>query len=189
MRKSHRSRRRGRHRRRTAPSVSIVTQQSIIDLTVTGTNLQTTQLSTGDFGVSTPGSETVNRKVLGVRGDLVFSMAAAAGKAGLAMFALWAHPDIEDWPTVAQFDPWSDDDQPGESAFEGRMHPRPYGRRIMALATPSSGVAETVIRDERYRTKAERLLRPGWKLSYGLWVRSEGVQVRVFGGLRATVAG
>ena len=189
MRKSHRRGHRGRRRRREAPSVSIVTQQVLVDLNVTGTDLQTTKLVTADFGVEAPATETVNRKVLRVTGDLCMSVAAAAGKGSLCMFALWAHPDIEDWPTVAQFDPWSEADQPGQSGFEGRPHPRPYGRRIMALATPSSGVAETVIRDERYRTKAERLLRPGWKLSMGLWVRSEGVAVRVFGGLRATIAG
>jgi len=184
------ARRRKRRRRSTRPSISILTQQDVIDLAIGGAGLASASAFTNqDFAtVANVSGETINRKVLRVSGDLMFSANLPAGKAALCMFALWAHPVLDGWPSVAQFDPWASD--PSKSGFEGRPSPRPYGRRIMALASPASGTSETIQQAHTYRTKAERLLRPGWKLSCGLWVRADsGVQVRVFGGLRAAVAG
>jgi len=188
--RSHKHRRqRGKTRRREAPSVSIVGYTRFIDITSAVSTGTDTELTTVDIpDVVTPGEETVNRKVLSVTGQSFFTGALPADKVAVAQFCLWAHPKNESWPVVAKYDPFNDG--PGETGFEGLIAPRTFGRRTMVLSTPSSGVAQTISAQHLYKTRSERLLRPGWVLSAGLYTRADsGVSVRFSALLRAVVAG
>lgn len=189
---ARRTHRRGGHRRkrhRTAPSVSIAGYTRPIDLQLAAPASDATGLITVDFPeVDNQSGETVNRKILRVTGMGIFTAALAAGNYAMAQFCLWAHPKHESWPGVDEYDPFHDG--PGESAFEGMLAPRTFCRRTMVLASPASGVAETITQDHIIRSKAERLLRPGWVLTAGLYVRgTSGVTVRHTSLLRAVVAG
>lgn len=186
MRRRRRSR--AHRRRRTAPSVSVAGYTRAIDLTLQAPAADATGLVTKDFPeVENTSGETVNRKILRVTGQGIFTAALAAGNYAMAQFCLWAHPKHEDWPSVADYDPFNDG--PGESAFEGMLAPRTFSRRTMVLASPASGTAETITQDHIVRSKAERLLRPGWVLTAGLYVRgTSGVAVRHTSLLRAVVA-
>lgn len=184
----HRGRR--RHRRREAPSVSIAGYTRPISLALAAPASDATGLVTVDFpDVANTEGETVNRKILRVTGQGIFTAALTAGQYAFAQFCLWAHPKHEDWPTVADYDPFNDG--PGESAFEGMLAPRTFARRTMVLAVATgSGVAETITQDHLIRSKAERLLRPGWVLTAGLYVRgTSGVQMEHRSLLRAVVSG
>lgn len=187
-RRKHR-RRRSHSRRSARPSVSIAGYTRPIDLTLQAPASDATGLVTVDFAdVVTPPEETVNRKILRVTGMGIFTAALAAGNYAMAQFCLWAHPKHEDWPGVDKYDPFTEG--PGESGFEGMLAPRPFCRRTMVLASPASGTAETITQDHIIRSKAERLLRPGWVLTAGLYVRgTSGVAVRHTALLRAVVAG
>lgn len=183
--------RRMKRHSRTKVSDSIVTYSRVIDLNGTGDG-DTTHLVQGQIpGVSNLSGETTNRKIIRVVGTLMFSSNLSAGHHCYAMFALLAHPEIDgSFPPVTDWDPF--EDGPGLGAdFDGRPSPRPFGRRTFALLTPATGgVTETIQQAFRYSTKAERLLRPGWGLSAGLYLRAtDGVQGRVGGVLRATVVG
>ena len=186
-RRPHMRRRRGRAR--TTPSTSIAGYTRSIDLNLAAPAADATGLVTLDFpDVHNTEGETVNRKILRVAGRGIFTAALAAGNYAMAQFCLWAHPKHEDWPSVSEYDPFHDG--PGESAFEGMLAPRAFCRRTMVLASPASGTAETITQDHVIRSKAERLLRPGWVLSCGLYVRgTSGVNVRHTALLRAVVAG
>lgn len=186
-------RRRGtRHRRRrhTAPSVSIAGYTRYLDLAGTVAAANVTQLITADVpDVSTPSTETVNRKIVGVSGEAMFSAALAAGHDVAAQFCLWAHPEHEDWPSVADYDPFNDG--PGESAFKGMLAPRAFCRRTMVLTVATSGSTQTIQQDHRIKSRAERLLRPGWKLTAGLYLRGNNTSISVahLSLLRYVVAG
>lgn len=187
-RRSHPRRHRGRRRRRTAPSVSVAGYTRVLDLAKAAPASDATDLVTVDYpDVVNLSGETVNRKILGVHGMGIFTAALAAGNYALAQFCLWAHPKHEEWPDVADYDPFNDG--PGESGFEGMLAPRTFCRRTMVLASPASGTAETITQDHTIKTRAERLLRPGWILSAGLYVRgTSGVNIRHTSLLRAVVA-
>lgn len=188
-RRSHRRGRGRRRHRRTAPSVSIAGYTRPIDLSVAAPASNATALVTADVAdVVTPGEETVNRKILRVGGQGFFASALAAGQIAMAQFCLWAHPEQEDWPAVTDYDPFNDG--PGESHYAGMLAPRPFCRRTMVLAIPGSGQAQTISEQHMISSKAERLLRPGWVLSAGLYVRgTSGVAVRFAALLRTVVAG
>lgn len=180
--------RRRRKRRRVMPSTSIAGYTRFIDLSGSAGASDGTSLVTTDFpDVVTPPAETVNRKILRVAGQGMFAASLSAGQYAVAMFCLWAHPKQESWPTVSDYDPFNDG--PGESTFEGMLSPRTFGRRTLVLTAPASGVTETIQESHLYRSKAERLLRPGWVLSCGLYIRgTSGVDVRYTALLRAVVA-
>jgi len=183
--------RRQKRRSRKMVSESIVTYSRVVDLQGTGDGDTTHLVQAQVSGVSNLSGETTNRKIIRVMGTLMFSSNLGAGHHCYAMFALLAHPEIDgSFPPVADWDPF--EDGPGLGAdFDGRPSPRPFGRRTFSLVTPNSGgVVEVIQQAFRYSTKAERLLRPGWGLSAGLYLRaSDGVQGRVGGILRATVVG
>lgn len=185
-RMKHRRRRRKRH---TAPSVSIAGYTRPVDLSGTAAASDATSLVTQDIAdVVTPGEETVNRKILRVAGQAIFTASLSAGKMVMAQFCLWAHPTQEDWPAVTKYDPFTEG--PGQSDFAGMIAPRPFCRRTFVLATPATGVAEVIQAQHTIRSKAERLLRPGWKLTAGLYIRGDsGVAVRHTSLLRTVVAG
>ena len=187
---AHRRRRHHRRspRRRTAPSVSVAGYTRVLDLQKAAPASDATDLVTVDFPeVENTSGETVNRKILRVTGQGIFTAALAAGNYALAQFCLWAHPKHEEWPAVSDYDPFNDG--PGESAFEGMLAPRTFCRRTMVLASPASGTAETITQDHIIRSKAERLLRPGWVLTAGLYLRgTSGVNIRHTSLLRAVVA-
>lgn len=183
--------RRGHRRKGRRPHVSesIAGYTRVIDLSKAAPASDATDLVTVDFpDVVTPPEETVNRKILRVTGQGMFAAALTAGQYAVAQFCLWAHPKHEDWPTIQDYDPFNQG--PGEAGFEGMPAPRPFGRRTMVLTSPASGNIETIAQDHIYRSKAQRLLRPGWILSAGLYLRgTSGVSVRYTGLLRAVVAG
>lgn len=185
----HRGRR--RHRRRLAPSVSIAGYTRAITLagTTSGTAFTTTLVTQDVQDVETPSTETVNRKIVGVSGEAMFAANLAANRNLLAQFCLWAHPEHESWPSVADYDPFNEG--PGESAFEGMLAPRAFCRRTFVINTPAGGVAETVLNQHRVKTKAQRLLRPGWKLTAGLYVRGSAASLAYSHAslLRVNVAG
>jgi len=189
MARRHSRRQRGSRRRREAPSVSIAGYTRFIDLTSpVSVGTGTTRVEADIPDVVAPDTETVNRKILSVTGNAFFTAALPADKVCVAQFCLWAHPKHEDWPGVAEYDPFNDG--PGESGYEGMIAPRPFGRRTFVLSTPSSGEAQTISAQHLYRTRSERLLRPGWVLTAGLYTRSDiGTSVRFTALLRAVVAG
>lgn len=183
-RKNRRSR-----RRRTAPSVSIAGYTRLIDLSGTAAADGSTILVTADVAdVTTPATETVNRKILSVSGQAFFAASLQAGKYAAAQFCLWAHPEHEDWPSVADYDPFKQG--PGETGFEGMLAPRPFCRRTFVQSIPATGSSQTISAQHRIRSRAERLLRPGWKLTAGLYLRGDSASVvRHTSLLRTTVAG
>lgn len=188
-RRSHRGRRRHR-RRRVAPSVSIAgyTRRLQLDATAPSPDLKTGLVTLDVPDVETPPEETVNRKILSVHGQAFFSASLSAQQNVCAQFCLWAHPSHETWPGVDKFDPFQQG--PGEAGFEGMLAPRPFCRRTFILAVPQSGEAQTISSQHTIRSKAERLLRPGWKLTAGLYLSgSAGVSVSHQSLLRVTVAG
>ncbi len=191
MRRRRRSsRRHSRGRRRSTPSVAIAGYTRPISLTgATGASGATSLITASVPDVVTPPSETVNRKILRVGGQAFFAAGLAAGQTVMAQFCLWAHPKHEVWPPVSDYDPFTEG--PGESSFEGMLSPRPFCRRTFVLAAPSSGVAETISSQHMIRSKAERLLRPGWVLHSGLYIRgsTSGIQVSHQSLLRVVVAG
>jgi len=161
----------------------------LIDLKGTAPASDATLLVTADVpDVVTPDSETVNRKILRIAGQAFYAAALTAGQYAVAQFCLWAHPKHEGWPTVAEYDPFNDG--PGESGFEGLLAPRTFCRRTFVLAVPDSGSGQTIESAHMIRSKAERLLRPGWVLTAGLYLRgTSGVAVRHTSLLRYVVSG
>lgn len=186
------ARRRGRRRRRrrSAPSVSIVTYQRFVDIQVAaGTANQTAMESISIPDVANMSGESVNRKILRATGTLAGSVHIAGNQGAAAMFALLAHPDLEDIPPVSDFDPF-DDGPDGSNTYKGRPSPRPFGRKYFAFANVTGASTATFQEEFRYRTRAQRLLRPGWKLSGLLYVRSNrGVTFRVNGIVSIAVSG
>lgn len=180
---------RRRRRRRLRPAESIAGYTRFLDIKSTTSSGTGTDLQTVTFpDVMTPGDHTENRKIVRVAGQAFFTANLAADKVCASQFCLWAHPEQEAWPSVSDYDPFNDG--PGQSAFEGMLAPRAFCRRTLVLSTPSSGVAQTVSNEHMIRSKAERLLRPGWILSAGLYTRADsGVSVRFTALLRAVVAG
>jgi len=186
------SRGRGRHRRSVRPSVAIAGYTRPISLTATAaaaTVLVTTRVGDVENYQPSDGGETVNRKLIRVGGQAMFAASLAAGKLIMAQFCLWAHPEQESWPAVTDFDPFNDG--PGDRGFSGMLAPRSFCRRTFVMSTPAAGgVTETIQSQHMIRSKAERLLRPGWILSAGLYVRGDvGVVSRWDGLLRFVVAG
>jgi len=185
-------RRRGSSRRAPRPSVSMATYPQVVALEATGiADSATVVTSLALPDVENTGGETENRKVIRVVGTLMFAAGLAANQHAYAMFALWAHPKLESFPTVTEFDPFNPGPAKGATTYEGRPSPRPFGRKYFSLLTPESlGSVETISEAFRYHTKAQRLLRPGWILSAGLWIAATtGVKARVGGILQPTVAG
>ena len=181
--------RRGRRRKRVHVSESIAGYTRPLGLEIAAPASNATGLVTMDFpDVVTPSEHTENRKILRVTGQAFFTAGLSAGQRAFAQFCLWAHPKQESWPSVTAYDPFTEG--PGETAFEGMLAPRAFARRTFVLATPPSGVAQTISEVHMVRSKAERLLRPGWILTAGLYVRgTSGVNVSWNGLLRAVVAG
>jgi len=185
---SHR-RRRGGKRNRAHVSESIAGYTRLIGLSMAAPGSDATGLTTVTFpDVATPAEHTENRKILRVAGSCFFAAALSAGNYCAAQFCLWAHPKQESWPAVSAYDPFNEG--PGESAFEGMLAPRAFARRTFILSVPSAGSTQTISEQHMLRSRAERLLRPGWVLSAGLYVRgTSGVQATWNGLLRAVVAG
>lgn len=178
MRRRRRSHSRRRRRHRTAPSTSVVGYTRFIKLAGSVAASNATSLITADVAdVTTPSEETVNRKLISVSGHGFFSAKLAANRLAAAQFCLWAHPEHEEWPSVDKYDPFNDG--PGKAGFEGLLAPRTFCRRTMVLATPESGESQTISEDHMIRTKAARILRPGWKLSAGLYVQGDNVDIDV----------
>jgi len=189
MRHRQSRRRRASKRGRAHVSESVAGYTRLIGLSMAAPASNATGLTTTVFpDVQTPSEHTENRKILRVAGSAFFAASLSANQFAAAMFCLWAHPKQEDWPTVSDYDPFNEG--PGETAFEGMLAPRAFARRSFVLAVPTSGSVQTLSQQHMVRSKAERLLRPGWILSAGLYVRgTSGAHVAWNGLLRAVVAG
>lgn len=188
--------RRKSHRRRRTDHVSesVITVGQMLDLTATGGDFGDGSTKTASVvwnGVDNLG--TTNRKIVRVTGDLCFTAALSADQAAVAMFALWAHPTaVTPAEGLLDFDPFdiADNPQAGKEAYDGRPTPRPFGRRMFALNVPKSGSVQTFTENFTYRTRAKRLVRPGWELHGALWARaSNNAEIRLTGFLRAVVEG
>lgn len=182
--------------RAAAVAVSIIGYTRLIDLSATAPASGNTVLVTQDVDdvrngdPAQPQAETVNRKILRVGGQAFFSAGVGQDSHVVAQFCLRAAPGLDDWPTVVDYDPFQDG--PGEQAWQGSASPRPFCRRTFVFGVADSSAAATQVIEEQHmiRSKAERLLRPGWKLQAGLYVAgSQGVKVRWTGLLRSVVAG
>lgn len=190
-RRMHRRRKHSR-RRREAPSVSIATYQDIVNLDVSATAANRTFSSFATLSqVKNDSGETVNRKILRVSGELAWATQPAAGFYTLGMFALWAHPEAQDLTDLSGFDPFASGPDGAATSYEGRPHPRPFGRRLFVHAVQQNGQASQLFREFSYRTRAERLLRPGWQLTAGVWVRTNAStgRAKLAGPLSVVVAG
>lgn len=198
MARSHSRRQRGRRSRSPHVAESIAGYTRVLDISATaaannGTTLQAIDVEGVENGDSEPGdvnAPTVNRKILRVAGKAFFSAGLARNQYAVAQFCLRAAPRLEGWPAVAVFDPF--EDGPGHQAYEGMPSPRPFCRRTFVLSTADADPAVAALIQESHMvtSKAERLLRPGWKLQAALYVRgSSGVKVRWTGLLRTVVAG
>lgn len=187
---ARKTRRRRRHNLpRFAPSASIAGYTRMIALEGTPAANYATSLITQDFpDVVTPPEETVNRKIVRVSGQAMFAASLDAGKHVAAQFCLWAHPKHEEWPAISKYDPFNEG--PGESGFEGMLAPRTFCRRTFLLnSAGATSTATVMIEEHRVKTRAERLLRPGWILTAGLYLRGDTVACSWRGLLRAVVAG
>lgn len=180
---------RRRKRRTSRPSVSTATYTRIIDLGVTPSDEETRLVTVAIPEVSNLEGETVNRKLVAVRGQGIFTAQLATNKATAALFGLRAHAVSDDIPGPDVWDPFDDGPPVSSGSYTGRPSPRPFGRRSIVLATPPGGDAQTISESHGYMTKAERLLRPGWQVSGHLWVRGNGIAVRYWAVLRFTVEG
>jgi len=184
-------RRRSKRSRSAAPSVSMVTYTRLIDLEVTPTASDVTALATFTVPeVDNTTGETQNRKLMSVHGQAMMAAKINAGAHAAALFCLRAAPELDDWPAVTDWDPFNDGPG-GAGSYDGRPSPRPFGRKNFVCVTPGTGgVTEVFNQAHTYRSKAERLLRPGWVLQAGLYVRATAqTDVRVFGLYRFAVAG
>ena len=166
-------RRRYSRRRSRKVSESIVTYQRIVKLSVTTGSADATSIDSGDVDdVHNMGGETVNRKIIGVRGTLSFATQPPAGDLTVAMWALWAHPAEQDVPSLDDFNPFTAGPT-GSDTYKGRPSPRPFARKYFSHILQSSGTATQHFTQFRVNSKAQRLLRPGWKLTNLLYVRSD----------------
>lgn len=187
-------RHRGKRSRRTRKKVSESTATYVDLLDFTGSTsgtANTTTVQSVDFnGVHNDG-ETVNRKIIGVHGALAYCCQPSAGHYVAAMFALWAHPELESVPSISDFDPFQTGPQGAVTSYKGRMSPRPFGRRQFLHALQTGGTATQLFSEERYHSKSERLLRPGWSLSGLLYLKSSSTSqsVKLVANLRTTVIG
>lgn len=185
-----RRRRKHRRRRHLAPSTSISTYTRPIVISAAGAAQSATVLTAMDVpDVVTPPTETVNRKIIRVTGEMMMACTLSGNEAAFAQFCLRAAPDNQAWPTVAEYDPFTQG--PGETGYKGQASPRPFGRHALVFTFAGSSDAGTAIQEShRYSTKAERLLRPGWKLQAGLYIKAnEGTVVKVAALLRTVVVG
>ena len=180
-----------RRRRSIRPSVSVAGYTRFLSLENTAPASGATALVVQDVeGVVTSEVLTENRKLIRVGGSAMMAVRLNANQHAAAMFCLRAAPQQEDWPSVSDYDPFREG--PGENDFQGMPSPRPFCRRSFVLATPAGSGGETEVIQEAHmvRSKAERLLRPGWKLQAGLYVTgSQGVMVKHASLLRYVVAG
>ena len=182
--------RRRRSRRRAKVSTSVVTYQRQIRLKLnsssTAYNVSTT--SQAIDGAENTSGETVNRKIVGVRGTLSYACQPAAGEQTDAMFALWAHPRIEDFPSGTDFDPFDAGPGGARTTYDGRPTPRPFCRKYFSHILQESGTSTQFFQQHNFRSRAQRLLRPGWILTAGLWVRSSAASQKVaLGGIISVV--
>lgn len=189
------TRRRRTGRRGAKVSESIATYTRLIDLVDTGSGLTQTNvksLTLDDDKTGIINEETQNRKILRISGEFFWTAGLGADQVAAAMFAFWAHPKaVTAAEGLEDFDPFAAGPALPTGDYEGRPTPRPFGRRSLVLSTPgASSEAQTISQSLRYSTKAERLIRPGWTLSAGLWTRaSDTVSVRCTGVFRVVVAG
>jgi len=183
------ARRMNRRKRSVRPSVSIAGYTRPVALGGSTAASNATSLTTTTVAdVDNLSGETTNRKLIRVAGKAIFTAALPANKNVMAQFCLWAAPQQESWPTISAYDPFTEG--PGESGFQGMLAPRVFCRRTFVLATPPSGEAQTITEAHVIRSKAERLLRPGWILQAGLYIRgSSGISVSHHSLLRYVVAG
>ena len=183
-------RRRRRSRRRKTVSTSVATYQRVVSIKMeTGSNTSDTHTASQTLtGIDNLGGETVNRKIVGVSGTLAYAVQPSQDDQVVAMFALWAHPKVEDWYGSADWDPF-DSGPDGSTSYEGRPTPRPFARRYFAHVIQSGGTSTQILQQHTIRSRAQRLLRPGWILTAGLWVRSTEAakDVRVGGIISAVV--
>jgi len=189
--RKRRSKRR-RSRRSIRPSESVVTYRKPLDMEMTSAASSTTVVSTLSLLPGDTVRSTTNRKVVGARGSLAFSAKLSASETLVALFGLLAHPKLEDFPSIAEYDPFHEDGPlAGSATYEGRPSPRPFARRYFALTNVSDGAEQTLTERWVMKSRAGRLLRPGWELHAGIWLWSNaaGKKARVGGSLAFTVSG
>jgi len=172
-----------------APSTATYTQKLILQGASTADGA--TALHTVAFeDIKNTSGETVNRKIVRVTGSLQYAANPSAGKAVWGMFALRAAPELDPWPSVADFDPFNSGPGGSDTAYKGRPSPRPFARRNFIHFVQTGGSATQLFEQFMLRSKAERLLRPGWQLSAGLYVAGDAViNVGVAGLIRVVVEG
>ena len=191
--RKRRSRSRGRRRRMERPSVSVATYAQLLYIAGQTTQANTTVGKLQRVSqVKNDSGETVNRKIVRVTGSLSYATQPPQGIANVAMFALWAHPIGMSDEELLGFDPFVTGPDGDAGTYEGRPHPRPFGRKMFSHVVQPSGTASQLFQQFEYRTKAKRLLRPGWRLSAGLWSRSTATDAQNFavgGAIRVVVEG
>lgn len=185
--------RKHRRRRGTHVSESIVSLTRTVELEGTAAASEATTVTAVAIPQAvTPPEETVNRKILRISGQLMFAASLPADNHLYAVFCMLAHPLSEGatgFPSIEEWDPFNDG--PGKTGYAGESSPRPFGRRRLVLNTPPSSSADVsaIFEPMDYRTKAKRLLRPGWALSAGVYVKGDTVKWRLDGVLGVVIAG
>jgi len=116
-------------------------------------------------------SETQNRKIVGINGQIAVS-ALISGDQSLEIisgFICW--PKERDFPTVDEWDPFSEDDVPGNPTYAGGVA-APFGIRRFAFTLPKAAPQATVTEEYRYKTNSQRLVRPGFSCRHFVYARS-----------------
>jgi len=159
-----RRRRRGRRRNTVSTSVESVFF-NIMHSDSTGH--ATTGLAAGPV-VKVVNESTVNRKITKPRGELDLTVKMAGLQNAEFIFMLIAWPEEANFPTVDEYDPFSDDDVAGNPAYQGGVA-APLLVRRFAFTLPEGAPSTVLGSPIRFAARAERLLKPGFSLRWALY--------------------
>lgn len=191
MPRERRYRRRSRRRREEVAVSHAAYLDQLGFQTTAGGSPNTTVLRTVDVdSVENDPEQTTNRKLVSIAGSMLSSVKLQAGQVIGAMLCFRMVTDSDPWPAINVFDPFTVGPFPG-STVGGRPVPLPFARRFIAHAICNGGDPQTFTQEFRMRSRSERLIRPGWKLQAGLYVRCTAANTPIYVGglLRLSVIG
>lgn len=137
----------------------------------TGTAGSATLVASGTVSKVENLDETQNRKVVSIVGNLDLSAVLQASRNAEFVFGWLVWPKEMDFPTVAEWDPWSAVDVPGNPSFQGGVS-APFGMRRFAFGLPAGASNSTLGDPMRYRNNSQRLLKPGFELRWFVYSKA-----------------
>ena len=173
-RRSYR-RRKGRRRNRNRYRVSVARNNVYVAVNADFTAGSATTLASAVVDeVANVSGETQNRKIARVRGSLDISALVGASQGADIIFMWLAWPKNLELPTIAEYDPFSNTTGvPGNPAYQGGVS-APFGIRRLAFGLPAGASAAVLGEPQRYASRGNRLLKPGFELRYALYAKRTG---------------